>query len=275
MVKLSRGKSGLGKRLFGSKSAFPARDAAHQVVVDQQGQDYGAAKVVQLDGEDKAKLGIPYAPFKVEIVDVDVVLIFNDGSKIIVPGMALAAFSGRKPIILFTDKEFSAEQAVGMVGEISAQDASLQLHLSSANADKPAENPKDGAHEQPGDSGQTQADEAAKQQAQHKSDDGGKRLTEKISDTPAASAPPPGVISPRAAEPSPDDAIGPAGIGKLVPKLTYTLFNSEGSVHTTEAGQTVLKGDTGGPGSAKDATYTGQSATQTLTGSATDDVIYA
>ena len=32
----------------------------------------GAFKVVQLDSESKATLGIPYAPFKAQIVDVDV-----------------------------------------------------------------------------------------------------------------------------------------------------------------------------------------------------------
>ncbi|MDE2621220.1 MAG: hypothetical protein KGL54_13750, partial [Sphingomonadales bacterium] len=215
MVKLSRGKSGLGKKALGAKNVQPAQDAAHQVAIDQQGQNYGAAKVVQLDGEDKAKLGIKYAPFKVEIVDVDVVLVFNDGTKIIIPGMALAAFSGRKPIIVFEDKEFSADQAVGMVGEISAQDASLQLHLSSADAEKPTQDPKEGAGVQPGDSGQTQAQQTAKEQQQVKAAESSSRLTEKISDTPASSAPPPGVISARASDPAPDDAIGPAGIGKL------------------------------------------------------------
>ena len=275
MVKLSRGKSGLGKKATGGKNALPAQDAAHQVQVDPHAQDYGASKVIQLDGEDKAKLGIKYAPFKVEIVDVDVVLVFNDGTKIIIPGMALAAFSGRKPVIVFSDKEFSTDQAVAMVGEISPQDASLQLHLSSADADKPTTDPKDGAGVQPADAGKAQGEQSQKEQQQVKAAESTSRLTEKISDTPSSSAPPPGVISARASDPAPDDAIGPAGIGKLVPKLTYTLFNSEGVVHTTEAGQTVIKGDTGGPNSSKDAGFTAQSAQETISGSDGNDTIYA
>ena len=37
------------------------------------------------------------------------------GSKIVIPGMALAVFSGRKPVLVFTDKEISAQQAIDSV----------------------------------------------------------------------------------------------------------------------------------------------------------------
>ena len=275
MVKIARAKTG---SVGNSRSARLAPDAhassdAGQVAAPKQ--DYGAAKVVALDSDDKAKLGIHYAPFKVEIADVDVVLVFGDGSRIIIPGMALAAFSGRKPVIQFADKTFSADQTVGMVGEITPQSAALELHLSSAEVAKPTEDTKHAAQVQPDDSAQAQAEAAAKEQQQHKSDAEGKSLTEKISDTPPQASASPGVISPKAAVPAPEDALGPAGIGKLVPKLTFTLNNSEGVTHTTENGETVTKGDTGGPGSSKDAGFKAQSAVQTIDGTAGNDVIYA
>ena len=275
MVKIVRAKSGSTGKLKGGKGAphlAPEADGAQAAVAKQ---DYGAAKVVQLDADDKARLGIKYAPFKVEIADVDVVLVFADGSRIIIPGMALAAFSGRKPIIVFADKEFSADQTVGMVGEINPQNPDLELHLSSADSSKPAEGKPPAAAVQPDDSAQAQAEAAANQEKQHKSDMTGKALTEKISDSLPQTASSPGVISPRSATPAPDDALGPAGIGKLVPKLTFELFNSEGITRSTENGETVIKGNTGGPGSAKDAAFAAQSVPESVEGTLGDDVIYA
>lgn len=168
MVKIVRAKSGSVGKLKGGKGSphlAPEADGAQAAVAKQ---DYGAAKVVQLDADDKARLGIKYAPFKVEIADVDVVLVFADGSRIIIPGMALAAFSGRKPIIVFADKEFSADQTVGMVGEISPQNPDLELHLSSADSSKPTEGKPPAAAVQPEDSARAQAEAAAKQEKQHK-----------------------------------------------------------------------------------------------------------
>ena len=281
MVKIVRAKSGSAGKSKGAKATAgitpdataPDSGEGAQAIVQKQG--YNAAKVIALDADDKAKLGIKYAPFKVEIADVDVVLVFSDGSRIIIPGMALAAFSGRKPVILFTDKEFSSEQAVGMVGEINPQSPALELHLSSADASKPAEEIKPPAAVQPDDSAQAQAEAAAKEQQQHKSDETGKALTEKISDSQPQSPSTPGVQSPRAADPAPEDALGPAGIGKLVPKLTFELFNSEGVTRSTENGETVIKGDTGAAGSSKDSGFKAQSAPESIEGTSGNDVIYA
>ncbi|MBX9885753.1 MAG: hypothetical protein K2X68_12360, partial [Novosphingobium sp.] len=281
MVNKVRAKSGSVGKLGGGKASAALAPDAHGPAAAEGAlsvapkQDHGAAKVVQLDADDKARLGIKYAPFKVEIADVDVVLVFGDGSRIIIPGMALAAFSGRKPVILFDDKEFSAEQAVGMVGEINPQNPSLELHLSSADAAKPTEAAKPPAAVQPEDSAQAQAEAAAKEQQKHKFDEAGKALTAKISDAQPQTASPPGVISPRSATPAPDDALGPAGIGKLVPKLTFELFNSEGVTRSTENSATVIKGDTGGPGSSKDSAFPAQSAPENVDGTAGNDVIYA
>ena len=275
MVKIVRAKSGSTGKPKSGKGAPHLASEAEGVQASVAKQDYGAAKVVQLDADDKARLGVKYAPFKVEIADVDVVLVFADGSRIIIPGMALAAFSGRKPVILFTDKEFSADQAVGMVGEINPQNPDLELHLSSADSSKPTEAKQPAGAVQPEDSAQAQAEAAAKQEKQHKFDQQGKTLTEKISDSLPQTASSPGVQSPRSATPAPDDALGPAGIGKLVPKLTFTLYNSEGVTRSTENGETVIKGDTGGPGSSKDAAFPAQSGAETIDGTAGNDVIYA
>ena len=276
MVKIVRTKTGTAGKARSARLSPDVKgpaDAGEQAEVHKQA--YGAAKVVALDSDDKAKLGIKYAPFKVEIADVDVVLVFGDGSRIIIPGMALAAFSGRKPVIQFSDKDFSADQAVGMVGEITPQSAALELHLSSADTPKPNEDPKQAAAVQPEDSAQAQAEAEAKQEQQHKSDDEGKALTEKISDTPPQTSSPPGVMSPRAADAAPDDALGPAGIGKLVPKLTFTLYNEEGVTRSTENGQTVITGSTGGPDSSKNAGFKAQSAPESIDGTSGNDVIYA
>jgi len=82
-------------------------------------------------------------------------------------------------------------------------------------------------------------------------------------------------MSPRAAEVAPDDAIGPSGIGKLVPKLTFELFNAEGVTRSTENGETVITGSTGGPDSSKNASFAAQSAPESIEGTSGDDVIFA
>ena len=243
--------------------------------------NYGAAKVVTLNGDDKAILDMPFAPFKVEIVDIDVVLVFQDGSKIVVPGMALAAFSGRAPLLVFTDKEISADEAVATVGEIKEQVAPIKFALSSASSDEAIDSKADGEKAeqgggvQPDQSAATQAQNAAQEANQHKSDQEAKALTEKISNTQNSSSASPGVISAAAVEPNADDAIGPAGIGKLVPKLVFTLYNKEGVTTGTENGSTTVKGSTGGPNSSTDAAYTAQSAKEHISGTAGSDVIYA
>ena len=291
MVKIARGKAVKTAKARGGRKLAATEDA---VAVAGHGHDgseqgYGAAKVVALDADDKARLGIAYAPFKVEIIDIDVILVFKDGSRVIVPGMALASFSGRKPMLLFNDKEFSADQAVAMVGEIKQQDTDLKLQLSSSHADQQTEKPdggtkpqdggqngdQQGAAVQPADAAAAQAQAQAQQAQQHTSDGQGKALTEKISNTQPSSSAPAGVISPKSATPAPEDALGAAGIGKLVPKLVYTLYNSEGQHTSSINGVQVLKGDTGGPNSSKDAGYGAQSAKETLTGSSAADIIYA
>ncbi|MGV3770437.1 MAG: hypothetical protein ACO1NM_10445, partial [Sphingobium phenoxybenzoativorans] len=115
-IMAGRGKSvpDMDRAAHAAKAAPQAEAGAptDAAIVAQGSANYGAAKVIQLGDDDLAKLEIAYKPFKVEIVDIDVVLVFEDGSKIVIPGMALAVFSGRKPVLVFTDKEISAQQAI-------------------------------------------------------------------------------------------------------------------------------------------------------------------
>ncbi len=280
MVRITRPKSGGGKSAGKGRGRAKAGDLADPVLHEapdagtaDTGSGYGVARLAQMDSADKVRIAMPYAPFTVQIIDVDVMLVFGDGSRVIVPNMALASFSGHKPSLVFDDRTLTADDLIATVGEIKEHDSAISMHLASGTEAGAGEEKADAV--QPGDSEQTQAAEAQQEQNQHKSDEAGKALTEKISNTVSSTASAPGVISARSATPAPDDALGPAGIGKLVPKLTYTLFNSEGVTNTTENGQTVIKGDTGAKGSSTDASYAGQSATETLTGTGGDDVIYA
>lgn len=114
MVKIVRAKSGSTGKSRGAKLA-----AADRAITDpgdnEPGNnepggavagksDLGLVKVIALDPDDKAKLGIPFAPFKVEIADVDVVLVFADGSRIIIPGMTVTDPVTGEPIyVLFAN----------------------------------------------------------------------------------------------------------------------------------------------------------------------------
>ncbi|MFZ2982730.1 MAG: calcium-binding protein, partial [Sphingobium sp.] len=243
--------------------------------------NYGDAKIINLGDDGRAVLERFFGAFKAEIIDVDVVLLFEDGTKIIIPGMALAVFSGSNPQLVFKDKTMAAEAAVDGVGEIKEQSSPIKFGLSSASADEETtkqavgEKDKNAGGIQPTDSAQSQANAAAKEDNQHKSDEDASRLTQKISNTPSSAGAPASPPSARSVEPTPDDAIGEAGIGKLVPQLKFTLFNQEGVKTGAEAGETVVRGSTGGTGSAKDASYGAQSTKEQVSGTAGDDTIYA
>lgn len=141
MVKASEFKNGAKAKLL-PKNAAPLADEAVPAgeKLSQAGQGYGTAKVVNLGADDRAELGVAYGPFKVEIVDIDAILTFADGTKIIIPGMALAAFSGRKPLLVFTDKEVLAEASLSDVGEIRESAVAIDFSLSSADAETPSDN---------------------------------------------------------------------------------------------------------------------------------------
>ncbi|PCG14153.1 MULTISPECIES: cadherin domain-containing protein [Sphingomonas] len=242
-----------------------------------------ALKVVQLGPDGHARLDIPYSPFKAQIVDVDIVLVFADGSRIVIPGMALTSFSGQAVAIDFLDKSFTATDLIGTVGEIKEQSQLFKLNLSSEDADTPKkEAPDDKAKSpevQPQDATQAQEAEQKQENERHTSDEQGKRLTEKLSDTLASSAPPPSA-APVPSSPTPSDGKNNGsgsgiGLGKLVPTLSFELFNKEG-VHTaTEGKVNVVTGSTGGTGSSTSVNYTAQSARETITGTGSADRIYA
>uniref|UniRef100_UPI00260C08C0 calcium-binding protein n=2 Tax=unclassified Novosphingobium TaxID=2644732 RepID=UPI00260C08C0 len=286
MVKARELKNGAKTKLFPKNAAQLADEpATGGEKLTQAGQGYGTAKVVNLGADDRAELGIAYGPFKVEIVDIDAILTFADGTKIIIPGMALAAFSGRKPLLVFTDKEVLAEASMADVGEIRESAVAIDFSLSSADAETPSDNeakadgekPPAGGAVQPGDAADAQQNTAAQEENKHKSDAEASRLTDKISSTQASAGAPANVNPPSKASdtPAPDDALGPAGLGKLVPTLQFSLFNKEGVTTTTESGVTTVTGSTGGAGSATNAAFAPQSAKETITGTASGDLIYA
>ena len=145
MARIKGPRGGKGK---GEADKVPVARAVNvtegEVAFAQGTANFGATKVVQLGDDDKARLHVRYAPFKVEIVDIDVILIFEDGSKIVIPGMALAVFSGRKAHLVFDDKDVLAEDAIAGVGEIREQTVPLKIALSSANSDISNESKSDG-----------------------------------------------------------------------------------------------------------------------------------
>ena len=261
----------------------PGVDPAVTASVGAEIKSLSALKVVPLGPDGHAKLDIPYSPFKAQIVDVDIVLVFADGSRIVIPGMALTSFSGQSVAIDFLDKSFTASDLIGTVGEIKEQSQLFKLNLSSEVADKPAkEAPEEKTKSpevQPQDATQAQEAEQKQENERHTSDEQGKRLTEKLSDTLASSAPPPSPApAPSSSTPSDGKNNGSGsgiGLGKLVPTLNFELFNKEGVKTATEGKVNVVTGSTGGTGSSTSVNYTAQSARETITGTGSADRIYA
>ncbi|MFZ4747545.1 MAG: hypothetical protein ACOYLK_11730, partial [Sphingomonas sp.] len=91
MAKFKGAKSGGGKgssmRQAKEVHVVEAADAAPDVgsnAIIAGGAVFAAGiKVVDMAADYKAVLDMAYAPFKIEIIDIDVVLVFADGSKIV------------------------------------------------------------------------------------------------------------------------------------------------------------------------------------------------
>ena len=74
--------------------------------------------VVEVGADNQVSLDVESSDFRVEIVDIDMILIFPDGSRIVLPGVGLQALSGNAPIINFSDRSIDARELLGMLGEV-------------------------------------------------------------------------------------------------------------------------------------------------------------
>ncbi len=240
----------------------------------------GAAHIIEINADNKVILNLPYQPFKVEVVDVDMILTFDDGSKIIVPMLGIAAFSPSPPTLVFTDKALGINDVVAKIGEVKEIADISQIHLASVGGEtqsqKDAQGDTKDAGSQSADVSASVAKQAQISEDHKKADDVSKRIEEKLSNDSSSSAgsspPAQGVATPVN---TPDPGSNIPGAGKITPQLEFKLFNVVGVQNSSDASNNIIKGATGGPGSDTDTHYAAQTAQQTITGTGSNDLIYA
>jgi len=82
-----------------------------------------------------------YAGVKTAVLDVDLVLLFDDGSKILLPGLALRMLGGDAPRLSFLDGEIDPQMVIARVDEVQLADQFPNLMVSaSLRNPKPDEN---------------------------------------------------------------------------------------------------------------------------------------
>ncbi len=96
-----------------------------------------AGNVIVAEISDAERIGFAFAASasKVAILDIDLVVLFDDGAKIILPGLALRMISERPPQIWFGQEEVQAQQLLAGVGEVQLADQLPQLIMSSSLRD--------------------------------------------------------------------------------------------------------------------------------------------
>ncbi|NDC58332.1 MAG: cadherin repeat domain-containing protein, partial [Alphaproteobacteria bacterium] len=97
----------------------------------------------------KAVVPASLAGARIEIVDVDLVFVLPDGTKIVLPGLGLQALSGNPPIVEFTDAKMSAKDLLGRVGDVRSLKDNEQVDLTSLQSSIPQGKPEAGAVETP------------------------------------------------------------------------------------------------------------------------------
>ncbi|MCC2113735.1 MAG: hypothetical protein KDJ16_16990, partial [Hyphomicrobiales bacterium] len=101
----------------GTPIAAAAVEERDGVVVVQRPPS-GGVSVAEVAGAALIKIAFPLEECKIIILDVDIVIIFPDGSKIILPGMALEMVSLLPPGLEFADVSIDAQKFLARIGEV-------------------------------------------------------------------------------------------------------------------------------------------------------------
>jgi Ca2+-binding RTX toxin-like protein len=238
----------------------------------------GAMRIVEIGADNKIFLKVNFQPFKVEIVDVDMILVFEDGTRIIVPGLGLAALSPNPPALVFADKTLDMAEIIAKVGIVKSVSDIPLIQLSSA--DDGAQKKKDAKEDSQ--SG-VQTDDVSEQISVNqerstetkKFDSEQKRVIEKISVDSSSAAPAGQPSTPTSKAPAPiPDTIFP-GEGQLTPTISIKLLNVVGISSSSKNGANLIEGSTGGPGSDTEVGFAAQSSAEKIGGTGSADVIFA
>ncbi len=240
----------------------------------------GGLRVVDVNRIDAINFGFDFSSAKVFVVDVDIVLVFPDGAKLVLPGMGLAATGPNPPLLKFGAEVIAPEQLLGSVTDVNLKPAVPALAVSGGVKD----------------AGQASADPNAPVTGQ-----GGepaavasapaplvKIAAPLVRDevlTPSVDVPTIGtrtieyVLSApkgRGSSEALSEASNGSGMGDvpLTGNLTFKLFNiEENTILQGSGGGIIFNGGTGGLGSASDASYDFQATPRSASSTGFNDLV--
>lgn len=105
----------------------------------------GSVQIADVQRAFAIKFGFDLSDVKIAAVDVDLVLLFPDGGKLVLPGMALNLLSADPPRVSFNEAEVEPAVMMAQLGDIKLVDQILATSLQSGDAGK--ENESQGSGE--------------------------------------------------------------------------------------------------------------------------------
>ena len=253
----------------------------------------GSINVVEVPPGSHLKLAFATTDAKFAVLDVDLVMLFPDGAKIILPGYAFNLVAPDSSDATFIDKAVTPQQMLAFVDELHLlNDNSLSLSANakaqSEAAEKDQSKPKEDAAEQAPAAPPQPAAPPAKFKGvadfEKPPEPPVERSLKKPSDDviPASSGSPPGSrhttdepVVPPVTGPTADPSAG--GTGNVsAAHLEVQLFGVSGDrVTTLSSGGVQILGAASEVPATTDSAFSVQQQTRTLTGTAGDDIIYA
>ncbi|MEM9207047.1 MAG: calcium-binding protein, partial [Pseudomonadota bacterium] len=92
----------------------------------------GMIEVIETAGLDEIEFAFVLEDIRVMVLDIDVVLVFPDGAKIVLPGLALDVVTSDPPQMRFADLDITSDTFVSRIGEINLSEDLPQLQLASS-----------------------------------------------------------------------------------------------------------------------------------------------
>lgn len=244
--------------------------------------DEGTIRVIDIASLGELNFNFPPSAVRIAALDVDIVMVFNDNSKLILPNLALGLLGANPPKLKFLGKSISPQAMMSAISDVTLADASPSIHFASSDfVPKKPSGPTDGAEKNA--TGKEGLSEGAAPQTEQQISSGGKNDSQfdftgskevNFGTSPLKDVNP----NPVVLQTSSVGVISPSVV-QQVPKInsfatealvTGQLYQSVGV--TTSGNQ--IKGATGTGDADQNSDYSVQTTPEVLTGSSKDDEIW-
>ncbi|MEZ5840904.1 MAG: hypothetical protein R3D02_10950 [Hyphomicrobiales bacterium] len=276
-----------------------ANDGTREGAVTVVKPPAGGFEIVDVGNAATVKFAFPLEQCRVIILDVDIVIVFPDGSKIILPGLALEVVSTLPPTLEFEDTSVDAQTFLAKVGEVKLAEEMPNMSIASdiEEAGKKAENEAEAEAPPPpppavqrvsiADETKKFDDEASSSftsNSNHQEDNPPVSLSspgQPPNDLTGGSTGPQSDTSTddntaSSDDPGTTDNEGKSGGALPKAQISITLLSLADPVsETLMSGGERVYGSGGILEAATDATYAIQTTAETITGTANDDILYA